>query len=486
MKVKATPTPEENDTITTLYEASINGCVSTLNSLIQRKPLILNRVSLSPFSETPLHIASLLGHLEFCEVLLKRKPSLASEADSEGRFPLHLACAEGNTEVVKALLLTNSDACFALDKDDMLPLHLAAMRGRIRAIQELSRARPESIYHIIDNDDGSVLHLCVRYNHLEALKFLVQSATMNQEFLLAKDKEGNTILHLAVKLKQIKTIKYLLMLPEMRTAVNALNKAGLTALEMLESCPRDFISLKIEDMLNEAGVLQTHTSTAQQGSSSATQSIATLAESPSHESKESKIWKTLWFKYMQCRSNWIEEKRGSLMVVATVIATMTFESVVSPPGGVWQEDTSTGGLNCTSYGTCKAGTAVLAYDSPHVFLKFTTFNTISFFCSLCVVVLLISGLRLDNKPMMWILIIALFSALTSMGHTYVWAQRLVTPHNIVHHVRRMSLPLSITGVIIPVVVFLFHVLHLVIFFVKKWEKKSLPSSKRLPVFIGSD
>ncbi|CAJ1968315.1 unnamed protein product [Sphenostylis stenocarpa] len=201
MEVKTTPTLEDH-TITTLYEASLNGCVSTLNTLIQRNPLILNRVSLSPFSETPLHIASLLGHLEFCEALVKRKPSLASEADSEGRFPLHLACAEGHTEVVKALLLTNPDVCYAVDKDDMLPLHLAAMRGRVGPIQELTRARPDSIHHI--NDDGSVLHLCVMYNHLEALKFIVQSATMNQRVLLATDKEGNTILHLAVRLKQVK------------------------------------------------------------------------------------------------------------------------------------------------------------------------------------------------------------------------------------------------------------------------------------------
>jgi len=201
MEVKATQTVEDH-TIATLYEASLKGCVSTLHTLIQRNPLILNRVSLSPFTETPLHIASLLGHLEFCEALVKRKPSLVSEADSEGRFPLHLASAEGHTEVVKSLLLTNPDLCYAVDKDDMLPLHFAAMRGRVGTIQELIKTRPDSIHRITHN--GSVLHFCVRFNHLEALRFFVQSATMNQDFLLAKDKEGNTLLHLAVKLKQIK------------------------------------------------------------------------------------------------------------------------------------------------------------------------------------------------------------------------------------------------------------------------------------------
>ncbi|QCD93890.1 26S proteasome non-ATPase regulatory subunit 10 [Vigna unguiculata] len=469
MEVKATQTVEDH-TIATLYEASLKGCVSTLHTLIQRNPLILNRVSLSPFTETPLHIASLLGHLEFCEALVKRKPSLVSEADSEGRFPLHLASAEGHTEVVKSLLLTNPDLCYAVDKDDMLPLHFAAMRGRVGTIQELIKTRPDSIHRITHN--GSVLHFCVRFNHLEALRFFVQSATMNQDFLLAKDKEGNTLLHLAVKLKQIKTIKYLLTLPEMRTAARALNEAGLTNFEVLEeSDPRDFITLKIQNMLTEAGVQIINAK--QQGSSSSSSassaSPSIIPTQPAQESKRMKLWETLWLKYLQYRPNWIEEKRGSLMVVATVIASMTFQSAINPPGGVWQEDTHSGGLSCSSYGTCKAGTAVLAYDLAHDgFLRFATFNSVSFFSSLYVVMILLSGLRVDNKPMMWILTIVLFLALSSIGNTYISAQRLVTPHHLAHKVGTVNASFSTVWKIIIAIVVLFHFLHLLILCVKKF------------------
>ncbi|BAT84811.1 hypothetical protein LR48_Vigan03g180800 [Vigna angularis] len=482
MEVKATPTLEDH-TITTLYEASLKGCVSTLQTLIHRNPLILNRVSLSPFSDTPLHIASLLGHFEFCEALVKIKPSLVSEADSEGRFPLHLACAEGHSEVVKLLLLTNPDVCYAVDKDDMLPLHLAAMRGRVGAIQELIKTRPDSIHRITDN--GSVLHFCVRYNHLEALKFFMQSATMNQEFLLAEDKEGNTVLHLAVKLKQIKTIKYLLTLPEMRTAARALNEAGLTNFEVMESGPRDFITLKIEHMLTEAGVQMI--TEKQQGSSSASPSPSIIPTQPPQEAKRMKLWETLWLKYLQYRPNWIEEKRGSLMVVATVIASMTFQSVISPPGGVWQEDTFSGGLNCSSYGICKGGTAVLAYDLAHEgFLRFATFNTVSFFSSLCVVMVLISGLRVDNKPMMSMLTIVLFLALSSISLAYVSAQRLVTPNHLAHRIDTVNAPLRTVWKIIIAVVVLFHFLHLFILCAKKFQVKMLSNSNPLPLFTGSD
>jgi len=190
-----------------LYDASMKGCVSTFNKLVQKDPLILSRVSLCPFTETPLHIASLLGYLEFCQVLLRNSPSLATELDSEGRCPLHLASAKGHTEVVKELLKTNPEMCLVRDKDDMLPLHFAAMRGRVGALKELIKSKPDSIEMVESGDeDGSVLQLCVRYNHLEALKLLVESLRGDRRFLSVKDKEDNSLLRLAVKCRQIKVL----------------------------------------------------------------------------------------------------------------------------------------------------------------------------------------------------------------------------------------------------------------------------------------
>ncbi|KAH1195116.1 Ankyrin repeat-containing protein BDA1 [Glycine max] len=187
-----------------LYEASLNGCVSTLDTLIKKDPPILSRVSLYPFTETPLHIASLLGHLEFCQILLQNSPNLATELDSKGRCSLHLASAKGHTEIVKALLRTKPEMSLVRDKDAMLPFHFAAIRGRVGAIKELIEEKPNSIQEMIESDDGSVLHLCVRYNHLQALNLLVESLRGEHQFLSAKYKEDSTILLSAVKHRQIK------------------------------------------------------------------------------------------------------------------------------------------------------------------------------------------------------------------------------------------------------------------------------------------
>lgn len=38
------------------------------------------------------------------------------------------------------------------------------------------------------------------------------------------------------------------------------------------------------------------------------------------------------------RDDWIERKRNTLMIVASLIATMAFQAGLNPPSGVWQED----------------------------------------------------------------------------------------------------------------------------------------------------
>ena len=45
--------------------------------------------------------------------------------------------------------------------------------------------------------------MCVKYNHLEALKVLVESVDRADGIMSWKDEDGNTVLHLAVAKKQI-------------------------------------------------------------------------------------------------------------------------------------------------------------------------------------------------------------------------------------------------------------------------------------------
>ncbi|KAI7985244.1 Ankyrin repeat-containing protein BDA1 [Camellia lanceoleosa] len=158
-----------------LYEASLSGSVADLENLVAEDPLILDRASLTCFDQTPLHIAAWRGHSDFTRALLSRKPGLATERNSDRRLPLHLASAEGHHEIVQQLLDANDDVCQDDDEDEdgRTPLHLAAMKGRVEVIKRLTRAWPESIRKKLGRGE-TVLHLCVKYNRLEALKTLVK------------------------------------------------------------------------------------------------------------------------------------------------------------------------------------------------------------------------------------------------------------------------------------------------------------------------
>lgn len=143
--------------------------------------------------------------------------------------------------------------------------------------------------------------------------------------------------------------------------------------------------------------------------------------------------------YLINQGNWLDRKtREQLIVAATVIATMTFQSVISPPGGVWQADTTNGSYTCPDFGFCEAGTAVVGYVWSPDFLKFIFFNSASFFASLCVVLVLISGFPLGNKVIMWVLTVLVIVAITCMLLTYMWALGLVSPNHIFYKIRGLG------------------------------------------------
>ena len=117
-------------------EAAMKGSVTSLLELLQEDPDILNK-STSSLSDTPLHIAALLGHSAFARQLLTQKPELATELNSHGSSPLHVAAAKGYVEIVKDLLSVNPDMCLAKDRDGRTPLHLGAIKGRVEVLNEL-------------------------------------------------------------------------------------------------------------------------------------------------------------------------------------------------------------------------------------------------------------------------------------------------------------------------------------------------------------
>ncbi|CAI0408993.1 unnamed protein product [Linum tenue] len=464
-----------------LYDAAMRGDTETLQDMLRRDNLILKKLPLSSFTETPLHISVLAGHLDFTRALLRHDPGMAMEVDASNCTPLHLASAAGHCEIVGALLGgVGSDACLVRDVDGRIPLHLATMRGRSDVVRELVGARPESV--LVKLDDGeTVLHLCVKCGHLEALKVLVEMMDVIESIFRSGDGDGNTILHSAAMFKQVQTTSYLVSLPSMGAAVNSLNGFGSTALDCLELCPKDFKSLRIRDLLVEAGGKRAKEIMTSSTAPPKIPSLPISSSSPLATNMGRPATKSMGqrFKnFLDYDPKWIDDMKGSLLVVAGLMAQMSFQAATNPPGGVWQENVVSpdGGFGCqnTTSGLCRAGTSVHAYRDPEVLYVFMGLNTMAFGASLCVMLLIIGGFPLRKRFFIWMMAQAMCAALGCMTAAFAVGALLVTPTKNDARVRVAVVVAFLLGawLLSSLVISLLDTLRFCIWISKKKKKKT--------------
>ncbi|KAI7745678.1 hypothetical protein M8C21_030418 [Ambrosia artemisiifolia] len=394
---------------TKLYEASLTGDVEALNALLHQDQLILDRLSLNGFNETPLHIASMRGHHQFAIVLLTKKPRLAVALDSQRRTPLHLASANGNLEMVQKLVRAGGrDVCGFQDQDGLTPLHLAAMNERLEVVKALVQVNPDVAKEIQANGE-TILHMCVKYTCMESLKVLMQLWS-EEELAKITDHGGNTLLHAAAINKQTQILNYLLRIPSIKANGNAVNRLGLTALDVLDQCPRDLNSLETREILMEAGVMRAN-------------DLRPALDKPLHsitlktsQNKRKGLLSRTWAWYVNADHHWIEKQRGILLVAALVVAVMSFYSGINPPGGF---------ITNTQDGS--VGNAVQAEVDMDKFSMFSANNSVTMISSLAIVIVLISGLPLRNKFWMWLLTLGTLLTMVSMVFSYWVALSMTAP-----------------------------------------------------------
>ncbi|CAA3014905.1 ankyrin repeat-containing BDA1-like [Olea europaea subsp. europaea] len=274
-----------------------------MKKLLQEDPIILDRVIVNSYSDTPLHVAAILGHIDFVKEILRRRPEIAQELNLCQSSPLHLASAKGHIEVVRVLLSANPLMCLARDRNGLTPLHLAAIKGRIEVVKELVHAKPDAA-RVIVTQGKTILHLCAKYCQIEALKLLVNNIR-DQDFTNCKDSVGNTILHLAVADKQVETVKFLLM--ESAMEVNSQNLCGMTAMDVLIHSWIDVRDEEIGETLKCAGAFK---STENNSLVQINHNITSPSSNLSYEHRDlsSNVKKNSREKMFKQKDDWLEKK----------------------------------------------------------------------------------------------------------------------------------------------------------------------------------
>ncbi|GMJ07601.1 hypothetical protein HRI_004429300 [Hibiscus trionum] len=450
-----------------LYEAAEEGSVTILLELIRHDRLLLDRVLVNYAVETPLHVAAMLGRTDFVKEVIQRKPEFTKEVDSKGSSPLHLASAKGYVEMVKALLFVNPDMCLAVDKEGRNPLHLAAMKGQVQVLKELVRVRPQAA-RIAVALGGTIMHLCVKYGQFEALRLLVE--VMNDhEIVNAKDDYGMSILHLAVAYKQIEIIKFLLS--GTGVEVNGLNANGLTALDVLAQSRRGLKDFEMAESLRGAGALK-----AAEISYPGPRIVRLSTETAPLLARDGHQWVEKTFK----KEDWLTRKRDSLMVVASLMATMSFQTGLTPPGGLWQDGLiqAPQGNNNNTDGSYEAGTSITAYRNQSYYGQYLAANTISFIASMSIILLLITGLPFKRRFFMWILTVIMWVAISAMAYTYRISLLVFTPKSQELKVTEILNYALVVWLLVMAALLLAHTIRLTVNIFKKVEH--VVGTKRTP------
>ncbi|GMQ02464.1 hypothetical protein CsSME_00048679 [Camellia sinensis var. sinensis] len=151
------------------------------------------------------------------------------------------------------------------------------------------------------------------------------------------------------------------------------------------------------------------------------------------------------------QGEWISKKREALMIVASLIATMAFQAGVSPPGGVWQDDSN----------GHRAGEAVMAYNYKDSYPYFLRANTIGLVSSLSIILLLISGLPFRKRSFMLALVMIMWLTITSMAFTYAFSIVVVTPKKYRKSLTSTIVVAVIVWCSVMALLLLVHTVHLI-------------------------
>ncbi|KAF2294204.1 hypothetical protein GH714_008177 [Hevea brasiliensis] len=283
------------------------------------------------------------------ELILARS-SLASTADTA----LHIATLAGKLNFVEELMTLKPELAERLNRDGFSPIHIASANGYTEIVRVLLQRGGEMMSHLRSGDGRTALHFAVITGSIDVVLELITAVPECKNDLTH---EGESVFHLAVKNCQFEIVKVLLgkdgAIAIDKVDVNVKNTNNLTALDMSD-VPENAISgaeangNSIRSMLQHAGALRSqdcYTST--------------------------------------CKSY---ELRSAVMVVAVLIATVTFQSVLSPPGGF---------NNDYGFQEHSNGMAAVASDLV-IFVTLMILNLVGFFSSIAMILMLTSGFPLKN------------------------------------------------------------------------------------------
>jgi ankyrin repeat protein len=205
----ATPT-DEGDTAVYIKETlkvSEDGDLKTFMDVVETQNVDVHSCC-DPTDDysTPLHKASLNGHLDIVEYLVKEQQCDVDSKDQSEKTPLHYA-AKGGKQNVAEYLIKRKAAILCRDSRGRTPLYFACKYGKIEVVKYLMEF-PDVISSCPENQNGStLLHLAAEFGTEELVRFMIDEYKFDSN---KPNIKGNTPLHQAAYGGKLGTLKYLI------------------------------------------------------------------------------------------------------------------------------------------------------------------------------------------------------------------------------------------------------------------------------------
>ncbi|CAL9025679.1 unnamed protein product [Prunus brigantina] len=264
-----------------------------------------------PNGRTALHAAVIYGDKKMTKEILEKKKDLAIAADEQGWTPLHYAALFGFTSIVEQLLQADRCSACIVDKaDKKTALHIAASRGHVGVMEQLISHCPDCC-ELVDQRGRNALHYALEKHQSRIVTFVLEDSWLSNILLNVKDVDGNTPLHL-LDVSLVRGTRFII--GDDRVDKMAFNKENMNALDVIiANDSRKEIYL--EKALKKNGVESGHR-------------ILSKSYGGHRKLKENK-----------CGEDTDEMKnvREAHLVVAALIATVTFAAGFTIPGGYHSE-----------------------------------------------------------------------------------------------------------------------------------------------------
>ncbi|XP_021718502.1 protein ACCELERATED CELL DEATH 6-like isoform X1 [Chenopodium quinoa] len=296
--------------------------------------------------KTPLSYAAYTGFLDGVKCIINDKNSQnqAYNIDEKGYYPIHWACSGGNVEIVKLFIsCLHDNTRFMLTKNGRNILHEAAANGKAKVVKFIL-GQPElgMMINMKDGEGNTPLHLASKWRHPKVVYQFTWDDRVN---LSAQNKEGCTALDIA---EDIGLIGDHIPSFEERLTWLSLRNAGVPRAPQLHNVNINIVG---QDMTRN--------------NSFGTQTAYMLLDPKGNPIRNHPLRK---------RKHKYKERINTLLLVATLVATVTFASGFTVPGGFNNNNP-------------KVGMATLAHKCA--FQVFVITNTIAMYTSILTMVTLI-------------------------------------------------------------------------------------------------